>query len=299
VSSVARGSAPAEYRLEDLGGLVAFLDSHLPHKPRSAGEPSDEFEVDQELTDHGRIFCTVCQRRMRMRVTVLHPPDLDYRQEMIKIEDRTKIPGPVIAVASVRQIAPSLFRYVCVECEARYTAIAYRGPSGAALMVLPEHHGGVATPNTPAALRYYLDQGERAQAIAAFSAAVPMYRSALEHMLFDAGYRKGNLVDKIEALERDRNSNAGPDWARHLDEPFMTVLRKLGNAALHTNEGDISKQAELDEEVLSGVQELFAALLDRVYEVPARHQAQLAALQQRVTRISTPPTQSAAPSGTP
>jgi hypothetical protein len=32
----------------------------------------------------------------------------------------------------------------------------------------------------------------------------------------------------------------------------MTAARKLGNAALHTNQGDMAKQVELEEELLRG-----------------------------------------------
>jgi hypothetical protein len=125
---------------------------------------------------------------------------------------------------------------------------------------------------------------------------VEPYRGAphkrVEHLLFDAGYLTGDLADKIATLIKDNQAGTGPEWVRSLDEPYMTAVRRLGNAALHTNQGDISKQAEFDGAVLRGVRELFTALLERVYERPVRERAQLGALQAKVASFPQSPRRS-------
>jgi hypothetical protein len=134
----------------------------------------------------------------------------------------------------------------------------------------------VSTPNTPGAVAYYLDQAERSQAVAALSAAVAMYRAALEQLLFDQGYRDGMLAQKITKLIADEKP---PHWLEDLDPAFLTVLKDLGNAAIHPNEGDITKQAALDSALMLQLRALFVELLDDVYEQPRRKSTRLAALQ--------------------
>jgi hypothetical protein len=52
----------------------------------------------------------------------------------------------------------------------------------------------------PAPVRYDLDQGESSQTIGAWSAAVPVYRVALEHLLFHARYKDRELADKLRLV---------------------------------------------------------------------------------------------------
>jgi hypothetical protein len=57
------------------------------------------------------------------------------------------------------------------------------------------------------------------------------------------------------------------------------VLKDLGNAAIHPNEGDITKQAALDSALMLQLRALFVELLDDVYEQPRRKSTRPAALQ--------------------
>jgi hypothetical protein len=68
---------------------------------------------------------------------------------------------------------------------------------------LPQVHGGLATPHTPKLDAYYLAQAKRAQSVGANSAVVAMYRSALEHLLYEQGYEDRMVGPKITALLRD------------------------------------------------------------------------------------------------
>jgi hypothetical protein len=95
--------------------------------------------------------------------------------------------------------------------------LVHEGPNGIEIVAIPSAYGGVSTPNTPAAVAYYLDQAERSQAVGALSAAVAMYRAALEQLLFDQGYRDGMLAQKITKLIADEKP---PRWFEDLDPAF-------------------------------------------------------------------------------
>ena len=55
--------------------------------------------------------------------------------------------------------------------------------------------------------------------------------------------------------------------------------RNLGNAATHTNQGDVSKQQVFEAGLIREVQVLFIELLDEIYEQPEQRKGRLAALK--------------------
>jgi hypothetical protein len=145
-------------------------------------------------------------------------------------------------------------------------------------VILSSKEGGLATPHTPKSVAYYLDQAQRAHSVAANSAAVAMYRAALEHLLFEQGFTNGMLGQKLVALTKAIATGTAPSWTKDLDPAYMTVIKDLGNGAIHTNSGDISKQDALDAGVLTKVQITFGELLDTIYELPLRRKARLASM---------------------
>jgi hypothetical protein len=46
-----------------------------------------------------------------------------------------------------------------------------------------------------------------------------------------------------------------------VDIAYLTVMKQLGDGAIHPNDGDISKQAELDKGLISLVKDTFQTLL--------------------------------------
>jgi hypothetical protein len=155
----------------------------------------------------------------------------------------------------------------------------FNGPNGLDLVALPSTYGGLATPNTPTPVAFYLDQAQRAQAVGALSAAVAMYRSALEHVLENQGYTVSMLGPKIKALLEDGNP---PGWRDAIDPDYLRVIKDLGNASLHTNEGDIEKQRVFEAKLIREVQALFLELLDTIYEQPERKKQRLSGLKSAV-----------------
>ena len=76
--------------------------------------------------------------------------------------------------------------------------------------MVPSTFGGLATPNTPPAVAFYLDQTSRVEAMSAYTAAVAMYRAAMESFLHERGFTSGRLKAKIDALvEADPKRSLG------------------------------------------------------------------------------------------
>jgi hypothetical protein len=171
---------------------------------------------------------------------------------------------------------PALFGLACMQCKTEATALVYAGPDGPDLAILSSARGGLSTPNTPDSVSYYLDQAHRAESIAATSAATAMYRSAVEMLLFEQGYQNGMLNKKIEALLADSNP---PAWREQVDSEYLDALKQLGNAAIHPNDGDVTKQRVLDRQLIAEIRVVFEELLDVVYERPAREAARKAKLR--------------------
>jgi hypothetical protein len=65
-------------------------------------------------------------------------------------------------------------------------------------------------------------------------------------------------------------------------------MKRLGNAAIHPNEGDISKQQTFNRDLLRQVTALFSALLEEAYEVSHRRAAQIEALKEAAASIEKP-----------
>jgi hypothetical protein len=177
------------------------------------------------------------------------------------------------------QFTPSLFAYSCTQCDTRFTALAYEGrPGEQHLAIFTTVPGGLTTPNTPPPVAYYLDQAHRARSVNANSAAIAMYRAALEQLMFDKGFAKGMLDAKIKELEEQIATGNPPPWARDLDTIYLRVMKELGNAAIHPNGGDIAKQRAFGDDLLIRVEKTFQGLLDLAYEEPLRKSQNLSAL---------------------
>jgi len=190
--------------------------------------------------------------------------------------------------AEKQWLVPALFIARCGQCKLSFTAVVYTGPSGPAVALFPEAWGGVRTPHTPPPVAYYLDQAARAQSVGAYSAAMVMYRAALEHVLFEQGFREGTCGLKIKCLERAVDEGTAPAWAKDVDRRYLSVLKQLGDGAVHPNDGDVNRQAALDRQLVGAVEATLSELLDRVYEAPARGAARLGALEAARNRVTPP-----------
>lgn len=186
---------------------------------------------------------------------------------------------------SVARLLPATWIFQCQQCDLRSSATMLDINNILTLSIVSEERGGAHTPNTPAAVSYYLDEARNSELAQARSAAAAMYRSALEHLLFEQGF-KGKLNDQIRALVAQCDRGAGPSWAATFDHDFLDLFRKIGNMSVHTNNGDISEQKKIDDELLQAIRSVMMILLDLVYEEPERLKSRKALMQAATT---TPP----------
>lgn len=215
----------------------------------------------------GTLYCPTCGDERRMAIAAMFLPDA------------LSAAGKNGNAYKAEELVESLFVYSCVQCNHHFTATVYQGPEGSSLVVLPSVRGGLTTPHTPEGVAFYLDQAYRSRVMGANSAAIAMFRGALEHLLFEQGYTKGMLGAKLTQLESDIQAGTAPKWAIELEPEFLQILRDLGNGAIHPNDGDVSKQSALDSTLLNHVQQTFLMLLFHVYEVPQKKAQQLGALK--------------------
>ena len=174
----------------------------------------------------------------------------------------------------------------CPQCDAEYALIALERPSGLDVVLLLCAPGVAKKSSAPAEVTYYLDQAERARAGGAHSAAVAMYRAALEHLLLEQRFDDHYLSGKLKGLRRQKQAGEGPPWVREVDDVAIDLLKQVADGALHTNDGDISRQDGIDAELLASVELVFAALMEEVYETRAAQNAARDSLQAAVRRIT-------------
>ena len=85
--------------------------------------------------------------------------------------------------------------------------------------------------------------------------------------------------EEYQAIIKSIDSKKAKKWAMNLDTELLTYLKNIGDGAIHPNDGDITKQSELDNELLVQIQKAFRVLLYLVYEVPHEKQARMGMFQ--------------------
>jgi hypothetical protein len=235
------------------------------------------------------LHCPHCGGRRRVKVEPLTQAGDVYRDGDVRFARTVSVgakaplivPKPVPASSDPPRgpLPISVYRLSCVQCDAAFTAVIYAGPVGADVAILASVHGGLRTPNTPEPVAYYLDEAARCESVGARSAAVSMYRAALEQLLHQQGFTKGMLNHKIEALEAAEKAGNAPSWSKEIEPGLLKVIKDLGNAAIHPNGGDITKQDALDGALLVSIRVAFELLLEKAYEAVARARVILAKLE--------------------
>lgn len=263
----------ADLDLTTVEGLLAAVAGYDESLLRRHGPVSEsKFPVGPESdTEVGRFtgtFCTRCGDFRRMvlvaheRCDRLNPRAIERKRSTLKAMNQARDP-----VAFALAGPPPVFSATCLQCETRVPLVVDAGPP-VSVVVLGGSTPGLATANTPPGVAFYLEQAYRARTRGAFTAAVAMYRVALEHLLQAQGFEGRTLHDRVEAAVA-----AKPVWIDHLDDQLMHALRELGNRALHANGGDVSQVESLDRELVREIENLFADVLNEIYEVPARREA--------------------------
>jgi hypothetical protein len=248
---------------------MATQNLSVPAAVPRTGELDDlrEFDDAVRLKDPGERFqpnqmirCPKCGDLRRVKVLVRYKPS------------RTSLDPPVLCSMS------------CVQCDTVFTAVVYPGASGPSLAILLSTYGGLTTPHTPSGVAYYLDQAQKAHSVGANSAAIAMFRGALEHLLYDQGFKTGMCGKKLLDLEAAITAGTAPKWAAELDTEFLSVMKQLGDGAIHPNDGDVTKQGLFDNALVFRVRHIFELLLFLIYEVPHKKAERLQALKTAVIK---------------
>lgn len=224
-------------------------------------------------------YCPQCGDDRRMVLSALlwtnrWTPQKVRRPDMgAFIEGQASLPDELSADA---EPDPAVYSAVCLQCEHVYLLVVHGGPDGLELAALPSSYGGLATPKTPEAVAYYLDQANRARSIGALSAAAAMYRAALDQLLFHEGYTNGTLGVKIRELGE---ADPAPPWYADLDPAYLEVINWIGSGAIHPNDGDVDRQKVIDRDITEAVDALFTEILDLVYERPEQKKERLSTVR--------------------
>ncbi|MBX9950213.1 MAG: hypothetical protein K2Y39_13680 [Candidatus Obscuribacterales bacterium] len=239
-----------------------------------AGLPFDAFG------HAGTMYCPNCFEYSGMKLEKLYF-NKTVGQEIIAELCREDSIGPGVRAKLPEYTNPALVRLSCVNCQNIFYGLIYKTEKAPALVIVSVRGGGIATPNTSALVAYYLEQAYKAQAATAFSAALAMYRAALDQILEDKGY-DGSLPAKLTKLADEQKNNTMPPWAKRLNSEILTVLKDICNRHVHPSE--LAVLQALDAEFMSKIQRIFSGLLSAAYEQETRQTAAKAKLNDTLAK---------------
>jgi hypothetical protein len=219
----------------------------------------------------GMLYCPICSGYSGMKLDTLYFESTvgkELYSELVK-EDTLGF-GRTSRQKPLEYSDPSLFRLSCVNCPNTFYVLVYKNETGPKLLNFSVRGGGVATPNTPPLVRYYLEQAYKAQSATAYSAALTMYRAALEQLLEDKGFN-GGLASKLNEFESKVVARTAPSWAMRQDAEILTVFKEISKSHAHPNE--LKRLQAIDSQFMSKVQQTFASLLRDAYELEPRKEA--------------------------
>ncbi len=220
----------------------------------------------------GELYCPNCGANRKHKVNL--SSDI-CRPSIIENDDNLRF-----------STLPVVHEFVCLQCGKGGILVLYKGVEEYELAVLRNTYGGCFTPNTPKEIKYYLDQAYKSRMVGALSASMVMYRTALEWVLYDQGYKDGMLRKKIEDIEKDIKNGTAPQWASSLPVEMISAIKNIGNGAAHTNNGNIDKQNSINKTLLEVVDVVFSELLDVIYEQPIRRKENLEKLKDIGSRFN-------------
>lgn len=222
-----------------------------------------KYTSDSDYGNLGSIYCPKCAQESVVHVTLtsfhgtVGQPILSKRAGVFIAGKQTGIYDH-----PENPTDPSLFTYRCVNCNTEFYALLYGTEQSLKLAIISSYLGGLSSPATPAEVRYFVDQAYRAQMASAYSAAMTMYRTALDQILEDQGYG-GKLPSKITQLENDVNSGSGKEWARNVVPEILKTIKEIADSESHSND---SPSSVLHAEFMQAVQKTFIYLLADIYE---------------------------------
>lgn len=239
----------------------------------------------QRWISEGKLFCPSCcaPRRVQLFRALL-------TANAVSFTGREDISANWKSPESLEEFVPSLLVAGCLQCTKGIDILLHKGPEERPnILLLPRFFGGAGSAEAPESVSFYLDQAYRAHAIGANSAAVAMYRSALDQLLYQQGFAtERELGRKIEALKSAIKDGSAPPWALQLGADTLTLVNALGKGAVHAKAGNVTQQKVLDDDLVRALDEFFQSLLYEVYERDARSQELEKGLANKVRLLHLP-----------
>lgn len=264
--------------LDELNELIGALISVKVEDSRLArlrvGLPDDAFG------NVGTMYCPRCSDYSGMKLERLHF-ERTVGQEIVKDLTREDTIGMVPRPKLPGYSDPSLLRLDCVNCRNVFYGMIYKAETGPTVVFFSIRGGGVATPNTPDLVKYYLEQAYKAQAATAYSAALAMYRAAMEQLLEHKGF-EGRLSAKLAKLTKEIQDGVAPTWAKRLNTQTLSVIKDICNSHVHASE--LTNLLGLDAPFMSKIQRTFSTLLSIAYEQETRQAVAKAKLDAALKR---------------
>jgi hypothetical protein len=157
----------------------------------------------------------------------------------------------------------------CRQCQGLFFLVWYKMTDKTARTVLLQRFtDSVFSPNAPPEVAYYCEQARLGRSVGANSAAVVMFRAAIEQVLADKGCTARTCGGKLAELEKDlEKGNPKADWAKSLDTELIRQMKIIGDGGTH---GDAKAIVAYDGEMVDVAEVVVRAVLHFVYEAPKR-----------------------------
>lgn len=216
-----------------------------------------------ELRSAYNLHCNACggMRRMTVFAGALKVPELE--------------PGQLLM--------PRIMEARCPDCASFLWFVVHERDGQIEVATLSEQPNNGRLPTAPAGVRYYMDQADRALSFAAYSAAAAMYRATLEHVLHEQGFTTGTLGKRLSDLLA---AASPPAWLARLTPDMLSLINKVGNGAIHANDGDIERQAVLDLELCRLLRDCVGDIVFDIYERERFEAERIASLQAAAARLT-------------
>lgn len=247
-----------------LSNLSELITALIPYEGRLQREPC-------ELAKLGTMHCPECCEETAMDA-IADKFAGSLLQGLVMNARANQTTGGFMPV-----IRPSALRLCCVNCPTVFSVLVYLGPAGPDIAVFPSRAGGLATTHTPELVAYYVNQAYLAHSVGAYSAAMAMYRAALDKILAEYGEKK-SLKKKIEKLEKQFAETREPRWVRSITPEALSLLKDIADSQMHSS--DAIREGALEADFLHDVQVVFSFLLFKIYE----ESKQRAALKAKLDR---------------
>jgi hypothetical protein len=199
-------------------------------------------------------YCNKCfgERRHHIQMNCSNVKTINYANDIFK------------------QLCPAVFNTKCTQCDSRTWAMFSIVNKKVSLVRSSENIGSFVTEHTPDTVKFYLNEAAKSYDANACSAAATMYRSALEQILIEQGFKGGVLNDKLKNLQKQIDEGSAPKWTNDLDTQFLDLLRSIGNGSVHSEEDVLQKQQAIDDELLNSIEFVVLGLLELIYEQPVQ-----------------------------